>query len=79
MKDTLFSDYEAAKKIEQDKIAAAKAEQDKIAAAKAEQDKIAKAKQDRFLRSKNAGRCNVELTPYGHEYRTAPYGFVRKA
>ena len=38
MKDTLFSDYEAAKKIEQDKIAA-KPEQDKIA--KAEQDKIA--------------------------------------
>ena len=36
MKDTLLSDYDAAKKIDQERIATIKAEQDKIDAAKAE-------------------------------------------
>ena len=49
------------------------AEQERLAAIAEQQRLAAIAKEERLEFSKNAGRCNVEVTAYGHSFRSTPY------
>ena len=68
-RDTLLNDIEAAKIAEQKRLVAI-AEQKRLA----ELERLAaKAKEERLERSKKTGRCNVEVTAYGHSFKSSTY------